>query len=212
MQIACHSSSVSQPVKAPRNTLPSTEEESLLIREILNGQTELFSELVQPHIRMLSRIVKTSVRNDFASDDVIQETLIKVFTRLEQFRFDARFRTWLIQIAINESRQWHRRNSHSRLVALEQASDTAMQIVDNGASPFDSYKRKEAADSLSSAIASLPLKYQAVVQLREFKHFSIADTARTLKLSIPAVKTRHRRARLMMRRELHSHMLNGGKS
>ena len=85
------------------------DEEALLIHQVLAGQQDRFQELLQPHMSVVLRTVQTKMRNSAEVDDVIQETLLKALTRLAQFRFEAGFRAWLVQIAINESRQWYRR-------------------------------------------------------------------------------------------------------
>jgi sigma-70-like protein len=80
----------------------SSQEESLLIGQILEGRKDLFGDLLQPHLTAVLRLVRAKMRNDSEADDVIQQTILKAFTRLEQFRFEASFKTWLIRIAIRE--------------------------------------------------------------------------------------------------------------
>jgi RNA polymerase sigma-70 factor (ECF subfamily) len=138
------------------------------------------------------------VGNDSESDDVIQQTIFKAFTRLEQFRFEASFRTWLIRIALNEVVQWHRKRLSTRLLVLDHSALAQLPIADQTASPLKQCERREAAGLFRKAYAMLPEKYQVMIRLRDLEHLSIAEVAKLLSLSVPAVKTRHRRARLRM--------------
>jgi RNA polymerase sigma-70 factor, ECF subfamily len=183
-------------------TPSSNENEAFLVRQVLTGRKERFWELLQPHIAVLSHIVRGQIRNDSEAEDVVQDTLLKAYTRLGQFRFEASFRTWLIQIAINESRQWYRRGLRSRLPSFDQSPVAENQIVDDVPSPLDECERQEMIRSLHRALANLPEKYQSVIRLREFEYLSISETARSLHLSVSAVKSRHRRGRLLMTRFL----------
>jgi DNA-directed RNA polymerase specialized sigma24 family protein len=91
-----------------------SSEEAALIRKIVGGQQDLFGELIAPYLSPLSRIVRTIVGGHSEVEDIVQQTALKAFTHLAQFRFEAGFRTWLTQIAINEARQWRRKHAHLR--------------------------------------------------------------------------------------------------
>lgn len=184
--------------KPTRANLRSCQDEYHLIRQILSGKSERFQELVKPHLPVVSSVVRHKMGNHVEVEDVLQEALLKAFTRLPQFRFEANFRTWFTQIAINESRQWYRRPAQSRYSRLEDCGMEAGQVPDGSPSPFDIYIQKEREKQIHRAIACLPEKYRTVIRLRELHNLSIADTARALRLTVAAVKTRHRRARLYM--------------
>jgi len=89
----------------PPKAVPDTNREAELIRKVLEGQVEAFSELLTPHFKPLKGLVRRLVRNEFDSDDIVQQTVLKAYSRLNQFRFHATFRTWLTAIALNEIRQ-----------------------------------------------------------------------------------------------------------
>jgi RNA polymerase sigma-70 factor (ECF subfamily) len=174
------------------------EAEGQLIAQIVAGRKELFTVLIEPHLGPLFRLIRAKVGNDSESDDVIQQTIFKAFTRLEQFRFEASFRTWLIRIALNEVVQWHRKRLSTRLLVLDHSALAQLPIADQTASPLKQCERREAAGLFRKAYAMLPEKYQVMIRLRDLEHLSIAEVAKLLSLSVPAVKTRHRRARLRM--------------
>src|SRR5437899_8548218 len=93
-------------------------EEVGLIRKILSGRNDLFAELIAPHLKPLLRAVRVTIGGHPDVEDIVQQTTLKAFTHLEQFRFEASFRTWLIRIGFNEARAWRRKCASSRFLAL----------------------------------------------------------------------------------------------
>jgi RNA polymerase sigma factor (sigma-70 family) len=165
-----------------------------LIRQILAGRQDRFADLFRPHMTALWRVVRTKMQDSFEIEDVVQQTLLKAFTRLQQFRFEASFRTWLIRIACNEVLQWHRNRLRFALPFFEQDGISERQIADDSVSPFKICERNETVRWFYKAFVKLPQIYQAVIQQRDLEHRSISETAQFLRLTVPAVKTRHRRA------------------
>ena len=180
----------------------SSQEEALMIGQVLEGRQDLFCDLLRPHLPVLSRVVRAKMRNDPEAEDVVQQIVLKVFASLDRFRFEASFRTWLTRIAINEVLQWHRGHVASRFLALDQSALAQLQIVDQAFSPLKEYERGETARLVRGALAKLPEDYQVMIRLRDLEGRSVAETARLLRLSVPAAKTRHYRARLQMLRFL----------
>jgi RNA polymerase sigma-70 factor (ECF subfamily) len=193
----CESSISKSPQSATAESR-SIEEESRLIGQVLVGRGELFIDLLQPHLILLSRLVRLQMHNDVETDDVVQQTILNAFARLNQFRFEARFRTWLLRIATNEVLQWRRRRLTSRVVLMDRDGFLRLQLVDGGLSPLREFERAETAGLFFVALAKLSLRYREMIRLRDVEGFSILETAQRLRVSINTVKTRHRRARLKM--------------
>jgi RNA polymerase sigma factor (sigma-70 family) len=121
----------------------SSQEEARLICEVLEGRKDLFGDLLQPHLTSLLHFVRAKMRYDSEADDIIQTTVLKALTRLDQFRFEATFRTWLMAIALKEIQDWRRRRVHSRFVILDPAALSQLPIADQGASPLRECQRRE---------------------------------------------------------------------
>jgi RNA polymerase sigma-70 factor, ECF subfamily len=170
-------------------------DEAALIRKIVGGQRDLFGDLIAPHLTALSCIVRTTIGGHPEVEDIVQQTALKAFTHLAQFRFEACFKTWLIRIALNEARQWRRKYASSRLLEFTPCALSELPIADQGHSPSTEYQRSETGAQLGAALARLPEKYRNVILLRDFEDLSISEVAVRLGLTIPGVKTRHRRAR-----------------
>jgi RNA polymerase sigma-70 factor (ECF subfamily) len=167
--------------------------EAELIKRVLEGCQHAFADLLRPHLKAVRTFVRTTVRNDFDVDDLIQQTLLKAYTRLHQFRFQASFRTWLIAIARNEIRQNVRLRSNSRLV-FDEGNSASVMTSDSRDGPFEIYARKEISHQLWEAIANLPAAYRLTIELFVGEK-SLAETESELSISGSAAKSRRFRAR-----------------
>jgi RNA polymerase sigma-70 factor (ECF subfamily) len=179
-------------------------EEEILIRRVRGGEHELFYELIRPHERRVYAAALAILRNESDAEDAAQEAILKAFKNLGQFRSQARFSTWLIQIAVNEARM-RRRKYQTSLVdpTFEQQDEegnyTPRDFADWREIPSEALERKEIRQALARALASLGEIYREVFLLRDVEHLSIEETARALGISTANVKTRLLRARLMLR-------------
>jgi RNA polymerase sigma-70 factor (ECF subfamily) len=190
----------------------SSEQE--LIRRVRSGEHELFYQLIQPYEHRVYSAAFAILRNEADAEDVAQEAVLKAFKHIRQFRADARFSTWLIQITVNEARM-RLRKAHARIMEAivdqqdEEGNYTPRDFADWREIPSETLERREIRDALTRALASLNAKYQEVFVLRDVQHLSIAETAKSLGISSAAVKTRLLRARLMLR-DLLAPGLGGG--
>ena len=178
--------------------------EERLIRRIRNGEPELFYELIRPYERRVYATAFAITRNESDAEDVAQEALLKAFKHLDQFRSEARFSTWLIQITVNEARMRKRRERSSMVEPIEDRQDdegnyTPRDFADWREIPSETLERKEIRQKLTEALSELGEKYREVFVLRDMQQLSIEQTAKMLNISTAAVKTRLLRARLMLR-------------
>jgi RNA polymerase sigma-70 factor (ECF subfamily) len=171
-------------------------EDSALIEMALAGQSECFTLLMDRHLAAVKGLVRSMVRSAADADDVIQEVLLKVWLHLSTFRRESSFRTWLTRVAINEALQAHRREQCGPPRTQELRDlDTFASPVE---SPYRSLARTEVIHAVRNAIMKLPAKYRQVLILRDLDQLNTMETAQWLKASVPAVKTRLQRARLML--------------
>jgi len=120
---------------------------------------------------------------------------LKVWRHLSTFRSESSFRTWLTRVAINEALQSYRRERSKPLCQPLGDFDALASHVE---SPHQSYARIEMQQAIYGAVAELPAKYRQVLTLRDLEELSAQETALRLQSSIPTVKTRLFRARLML--------------
>jgi RNA polymerase sigma factor (sigma-70 family) len=171
--------------------------EVALIRAIIGGRRDLFADLIAPHLTPLLRALRATIGSQPDLEDIVQQTALKALTHLEQFRFEASFRTWLIRIGLNEARQWRRKCNASRFVALDPAL-TQLPAADESCSPLVECQRSEAIARLRAVVAGLPERYRIVILLLDLEELSISEVARRLGLTISGTKVRHWRARRKM--------------
>jgi len=190
---------------ASRNSpAESLDREETLIRRVRNGEHELFYELIRPYERRLYATALAILRNPADAEDAAQEAVLKAFKHIRQFRAEARFSTWLIQITVNEARMRRRRERTSLMEPIDDRRDdegnyTPQDFTDWREIPLETLERKEVREKLAEALASIGEKYREVFILRDMQHLSIEETSKALGISTASVKTRLLRARLMLR-------------
>lgn len=172
-----------------------TLEDSPLIKLALAGRVDCFAALIDRHVVAVRRRILSMVRNTNDADDLLQEVLLKVWCHLSTFRSESTFRTWITRVATNEVLQSRRREQRRPL--CQAISDLNIH-PSSCESPHQSFARVEAAEAVRRAVLGLPSKYRQVLVLRDLQELDERETARWLKLTIPAVKTRLFRARLML--------------
>lgn len=178
--------------------------EVALIQRIREGENELFYELIRPYESRVFAAALAILRNEAEAEDAAQEAVLKAFKHIRQFRAEARFSTWLIQIAVNEARMRRRKQQAVVMEPMQDQQDedghyTPRDFADWREIPSETLERAEVRQKLAEALNSLAAKYREVFVLRDMQQLSIADTAKTLGISVPSVKTRLLRARLMLR-------------
>src|SRR6266704_1364854 len=162
--------------------------EQTLIRRIQNGEQEKFYELIKPYERRVYTAALAILRNAADAEEIAQEAFLKAFTHLRQFRAEARFSTWLIQIAVNEARM-RRRKDHAHMIEPiadrqdEEGNYTPRDFADWREIPSETLERKEVREKLAGALASLGEIYRDVFVLRDVEQLSIEETAKALSIS-----------------------------
>ena len=142
------------------------------------------------------------------AEDAAQETAIKVYLNLKNFRGDAKFRTWVLSIARNEGLGRLRKAGTRREDSLDAETDdqtgdyTPAILTCWREVPSEALERQELGSILRKAIAGLPEIYRNVVLLRDIEEMDVRETAAALGITEGAVKVRLHRARTLLQREL----------
>jgi RNA polymerase sigma-70 factor (ECF subfamily) len=182
-------------------------DESSLVARARAGDGQAFSDLVSHYERKIYRLAKHITQNDEDAEDVLQETFLKAFEHLDGFQGNSKFYTWIVRIAVNESLMKLRKRKGDRTVPLDEPVDTGEEMVQREIAvwednPEQKYSREEMQQILNEAIESLKPDFRTVFILRDIEELSTEETAHTLDISIPAVKSRLLRARLALREKL----------
>lgn len=189
--------------------------EEILIGRILGGEKDLFLELIRPYQRTVYATLISMLGSKEDAEDVTQDVLLKALARLQQFRRESAFGTWLIQIAINEARMRRRKLRHGNMFSLaNEADDDGAYVPKDFADwreiPSEALERLEIREALAKALTLLEEHYRLAFILRDINELSITETAYILGITRGAVKTRLRRARLMLRDILSPGLQQGG--
>lgn len=181
--------------------------EAEMIEAILAGDTQLFHELIRPHERSVYMMALSYMKNETDAEDVAQEAIVRAFRHLSSFRSESRFSTWLISITLNEARSRLRRQSTVRIESLDTTSDEDVPVSpallrDWREIPSEVVERSEVRVLLQNAVQSLPAIYREVFLLRDVEELNSNETAEALKITVPAVKVRLHRARMMLQKQL----------
>jgi RNA polymerase sigma-70 factor (ECF subfamily) len=185
------------------------EDELDLVIEAKNGSSSAVEQLVDRYDGRIFRIVQNITSNREDAEEVVQNVFLKAFRNLANFRGDSRFYTWLVRIAINESLM-KVRGRHRQDISIDDVSENEdrtvfRELADCGPNPEEQYSQEEMRRILAMAIAELGSGCGIVFQLRDIEGLTTEETAKSLNLSVSAVKTRLRRARLHLREFLNVH-------
>lgn len=175
-------------------------EQQLLIRRILQGDSEAFNEIVHQYSTLMLHTACMIVGDRDIAEDAVQDALIQAWQHLSSLRETGSLRPWLLRIVINQSISFKRRLARStafiRQSLAEQLADAAAQLAD------DYNGRTEYRWDLTQAIANLPVKQRAVIVLHYYDGLTLPEMAQTLQTSENTLKKRIQTALVNLRRVL----------
>ncbi|MDE2474662.1 MAG: RNA polymerase sigma factor [Alphaproteobacteria bacterium] len=183
-------------------------DEGQLVAFARQGDREAFREIMTRCNQRLFRIARSVLRDSDEAEDALQEAYTRAFSNLATFRGDSSLLTWLTSITLNEARGRLRRRR--RMVAIDaiegmQAKGAEIlmfpSLVEAG-DPEREMTRSQLRSLLEHAIDDLPEPFRLVFVLRDIDECSIEETALALGIKPETVRTRHFRARKLLRRAL----------
>ena len=190
-----------------------------LIRKAQKGDERAFTQLVKHYEPLVYSFAYKVCRDSEKANETWQDTFVNVYRKLHQFDGRSKFTTWLYTIVTNNCRMKRR---HRKLDLASVSIDSSNSVHDHPSTdddgqpvqtipswketPLDSVMDTELRTILDEAIEELPYDYRVVFALRDIEGLSAEETGKILKLSIPAVKSRLRRARVFLRERLNPYM------
>jgi RNA polymerase sigma-70 factor, ECF subfamily len=182
-----------------------------LVHASKDGDVAAFEQLVNRYDRKLLRIAQQVTHNREDAQDAVQETFLRVFQHLGQFREESQFSTWLIRITVNQSLMKLRKQRRaikevSRDEDFHAEEDKLpMEVIDWAPNPEQLYWAAELREILVNTLNELRPILRTVFVLRDIEGLSTVQTAAVLNLSHAAVKARLWRARLQLRERLNKY-------
>jgi RNA polymerase sigma-70 factor (ECF subfamily) len=176
------------------------------------------AEVCHEYAPRVYRLARRMMGHDADAEDVTQDVLLQVVRKLDTFRGEADLGTWLHRVTVNAALLYRRSHAGRR----QRQDEAALDMLPEGApahSPRPGYAGPEQAvldqerqEMIEQAIAGLPPMYRDVYRLSDVEQRSQNEIAGLLGLSLPAIKSRLHRARLMLREVLASYFAGGSRA
>ncbi|HEU4949378.1 MAG TPA: sigma-70 family RNA polymerase sigma factor [Candidatus Deferrimicrobiaceae bacterium] len=180
-----------------------------LIRATLEGDEEAFRELMERYKGRAFGVAVGIVGNGDDALDVVQDSFIKAYYKLREFRFGSNFYTWFYRLLVNQAIDRWRKSARSAEVPLDESwlseEDSPPDAFTYPRTPEDLARNRELGDALQRAIASLPEYHRAVIVLREVEGMAYDEIAKTLGCSVGTVMSRLHYARGKLKEALKPH-------
>ena len=179
------------------------EDDNKLIKDILDGDKQAFSELVRRHEDTVFSFAFKVCRDREKAEEALQDTFVNVYRKLHQFDGKSKFSTWLYSIVTNNCLMKNRQRKIDEVsVRLDEEHGVEVSHPSGGPTPLETVMSDELQKKLDSAILTLPVDYRVVFVLRDIEGLSAQETAEVLNLTVAAVKSRLHRARSTLREQL----------
>jgi RNA polymerase sigma-70 factor (ECF subfamily) len=179
--------------------------DDILVRKAQNGDHAALCELINRYERKTYNLSYRLMGNHADASDAAQEALVRIYTRLHNFRGDSAFSTWLFRVVTNTCLDELRRRGRLRHTSLDDPLPTEegalprQAFLDELESPIERAERREIQAAVHRAINRLPDDYRVVVVMRDLHDYSYQEIAAILGTSLGTVKSRLHRARQALR-------------
>ncbi len=168
-----------------------------VIKKVLSGEKGLYEILMRRNNQKLYRVIRSYITDEDVIKDIMQDTYIKAYEKLYQFKMKSEFSTWLMRIGINETLRELKvkKNNIISLPNIEIKEPSTMN-------PEHAIIQKEAKWILEKTIDSLPEKYKVIYILREVENMEIKEISDCLNLTTSNVKVRIYRSKQLLKEKL----------
>ena len=171
-----------------------------LVERVREGDKRAYGLLVEKYRRKLMRLLSRMIRDPDEAEDVAQETFIKAYRALPQFRGDAAFYTWLYRIAVNTAKNHLAAKGRGMPTLSDQAIDDEDEpderlMIQDISTPESELLSKQVAYAVNEAVEALPEELRQAITLREIEGMSYEEIAEAMACPIGTVRSRIFRAR-----------------
>ncbi|HTH72859.1 MAG TPA: RNA polymerase sigma factor [Trinickia sp.] len=179
-----------------------------LAAAVAAGEREAFVYLMRRYNQRLYRLARATLRDDAEAQDALQDAYLAAYRAIGSFRGDARLSTWLSRLVLNAClarlRRHARRQAAAPTVSISANDGSDLELVDTSheASPDDALMRAQIRALLERKLDALPEAFRVVFVLRCVEELSVEETAQCLGIAEATVRTRHFRARSLLRESL----------
>jgi RNA polymerase sigma-70 factor (ECF subfamily) len=195
------------------------ENESELVRKAIGGDEHAFNSLVRKYESTVYNFAFKVCRDEEKAVETLQDTFVNVYQKLKQFNGKAKFSTWLYQIVTNNCLMKRRKSKlEQNSISLESSGGSQIDhdsenlvhpipsIPSISRTPQDEVVNMELREHLDKAILMLPMDQRIAFILRDVEGRSSEEAAKILKTTVPALKSRLRRARVFLQKQLQEYI------
>ncbi len=203
-EIGSDTSMADKPNEPPKEVASGSagnrELDQLLVERAQQGDKKAFGLLVEKYHRKLGRLLGRMIRDQAEVEDVVQESFIKAYRALPNFRGDSAFYTWLYRIGINTAKNYLVSMGRRPQVMQEVEIEDVENFEDGGEmrtmdTPETALMTKQIAQTVNDTVASLPEELRTAITLREIEGLSYEEIATLMQCPIGTVRSRIFRAR-----------------
>lgn len=192
-----------------RSVAPATQvDDAALVQRVLAGEGTSFELLMRRYNQRLYRVARSMLRDSAEAEDALQDAWLSAFQAMGNFRGEASLATWLSRVVVNQClvrlRRQARRDNIVPMVSMGGPEDeeyAAMPTAETE-TPDKALVRSEMRAVLERKLDELPEAFRTVFVLRCVEELSVEETARVLAIPEATVRSRHFRARSMLRESL----------
>jgi RNA polymerase sigma factor (sigma-70 family) len=190
----------------PERSAQSPIDDRSLAARIVAGDHAAFELLMRRYNRRLYRLARAALRDEAEAKDALQEAYLRAFRSIARFRGDAALSTWLSRLVLNECNGRLRRSSRRENIVPFVSVEPNMDVISEAAEPAEAPDRLTARAQirrvLEQKVEQLPEVFRVVFVLRSIEELSVEETAETLSIPPETVRSRHFRAKGMLRESL----------
>lgn len=175
-----------------------------LIELFKNGKTEAFDELVSRFKNPLINFIYRFMGDYDESDDIVQDTFVKVYMNKHYYKSIAKFSTWIYTIASNLAKTRLRKKNRMKLFSFlsKDANNVYEKLADKSYNLEEIIEHNEFSEIVQNAIYKIPIKYREAVILRDLQEFTYEEIAEITNANIGTIKSRINRGREYLRKFL----------
>lgn len=188
-------------------------DEKQLVAQAQAGDFDAFAKLIEANKQKVFALVRRLAGNNEDAEDIVQDTFLKAIDKIDQFRGESTFGTWLSSIALNQARGLHAKSKQIDLKPIEEylpgggaqgdSHQDSLRLFD-WQDPHELMESRELKQLVDEAVAQLPYKYREAFLLRYVQELSVKEVAQLTGQSVASAKSRILRARLALRDMLSS--------
>jgi len=190
--------------RSPSDASASDEE---LVARARQKDFAAFEELLDRYEDKVFRLAYRFVRNETEAKEILQDTFLSIWRKLDTFKGDAQFSSWVYRVAANAALMRLRAQRRHPEISTEELPvgylDRVGQLPAVGENwakrPDDQLQSEELRRHIQAAVDALPELYRTIFLIRDVEGLSTEETAEVLGISVPTVKTRLHRARIALR-------------